>query len=136
MTDCNSCEKRTICRKTCKDVEKILSGLDHSLNSHYKVLFFDPEVLDSYPIMFSHIYEKKELFEDEEFELMKSSFLKCFKKLTSMQKFCLILYYGLFGNANMTQKQISTHLHVSQNTVSFHIRNGKSKLKILIKDIY
>jgi len=134
MKDCKICEKRIHCKKTCKDVEKILSGLDHSLNSHYKVLFFDPDLLDKYPIMFSHLYEKKELFEDEEFEIMRVRFLDCFKKLNSLQRFCLILYYGLFGNGVMKQENIARELSISQNAVSFHIRHGRSRLKILLKD--
>ena len=132
MKNCKTCKKRPKCIKTCKEVEQVLSTLDHSLKSHYKVLFFDPWFLDTVPSFF-HSFNMSLYHKNKNAKKIQQVFPKCFEQLTKRQRQSIILYYGMEGQDNHTQKQIAKKMKVSQTCVSIHLAKGKRKLKSLIE---
>jgi RNA polymerase sigma factor (sigma-70 family) len=129
MNTCKDCLKRTTCIKTCPEVEVVLSKLDHSLKSHYKVLFFEPSYIEK---CFEEIKQTKVL-ESKRLGELRRLVTKFFKRLTKRQKKCLSLYYGMFGNNNYTQEEIAYSLKISQEMVHKHIYMGKKKLQKLVE---
>jgi len=129
MNTCKDCLKRATCIKTCPEVEIVLSKLDHSLKSHYKVLFFEPSYIEK---CFAEVKQTKVLESKRLIELRRLV-MKFFKQLTKRQKKCLSLYYGMFGNSRHTQQEIAYILKIKRHTISYHISIGKKKLQKLVE---
>ena len=128
---CINCPKRFICKKICSKVELILRGpYGHSILSIYKVTFVDPSILEEVawannPQVLRDKSNQKKL---KTRILLLSKFLK---SCTIRQRQCITSYYGLKDNTPLVEQKIANNLGVSQNTVSFHLRAAKRKLKKL-----
>lgn len=136
---CSTCEQKPTCTKICESVEKgVLRRLNHSLTSVYLVYFVDPDTLVNR--VTEPIYPEWVNIEDyvhspteEELEELNTFLHDCINKLKSYEKDCILLYYGLWDATLYTQTEIAKMLHVSQNTVKYHLKGARNKLKLALE---
>lgn len=126
---CRDCPNKATCKQICPKLEKMLNSLDHSLNSAYMVSFVDPMMLDE--IHQATVYGKAQVSPRRQ-KLYRRLDHKL-ESLRNKQKDCIVHYYGLRGNASISQYRIAKLLNISQNTVWYHLTKAKTFLKVKLK---
>jgi DNA-binding CsgD family transcriptional regulator len=122
---CDKCPKRDSCRRICEEVEDILSGLNHKQKTNYLIKFVDPFVLED--------VAKERWFVEKHTSVKRKKLYRVLDKrigrLTKVQKICVCYYYGLRGESSISQYEIAKILHISQNTVAYHLKKAREKLR-------
>jgi DNA-directed RNA polymerase specialized sigma24 family protein len=127
---CSDCPKRGICKKICDEVETVLETLNHSLKSNYLVKFVDPHRLEESAIESDTEARYPSEQRWEEYRRLDRKV----GRLTKTQRICVCYYYGLRGESSISEPKIAKILHVSTNTVSYHLVRARRLLKLRMID--
>lgn len=123
---CNDCPKRGTCKKICDEVEIVLGTLNHSLKSNYLVKFMDPFLMDE----MASVEDRYELRPTEQRWEVYRRLDRKIGRLTKTQRICICYYYGLRGESAISEPKIAKILHVSTNTISYHLVRARRILKM------